>query len=66
MIFGNWRPAGALGAAPLGFSTALAFPVAVSPPQAATLFQALPLRLDADRRGRRDRAHSAPEADGKP
>jgi general nucleoside transport system permease protein len=46
MIFGNWRPFGAWGAALLfGFSTALAFRLPVYSSSAATLFQALPYIL---------------------
>jgi ABC-type uncharacterized transport system permease subunit len=46
MIFGNWRPAGAFGAAILfGFSSALALKLQVYSPQAATLFQVLPYVL---------------------
>ena len=46
MIFGNWRPFGAFGAALLfGFSTALAFRLPVYSDNAATLFQALPYVL---------------------
>ena len=46
MIFGNWRPFGAFGAALLfGFSTALAFRLPVYSGSAATLFQALPYVL---------------------
>jgi simple sugar transport system permease protein len=46
MIFGNWRPFGAWGAALLfGFSTALAFRLPVYSGSAATLFQALPYVL---------------------
>jgi general nucleoside transport system permease protein len=46
MIFGNWRPFGAFGAALLfGFSTALAFRLPVYSDSAATLFQALPYVL---------------------
>jgi len=46
MIFGNWRPAGAFGAAILfGFSSALALKLQVYSPQAATLFQILPYVL---------------------
>jgi simple sugar transport system permease protein len=46
MIFGNWRPAGAFGAAILfGFSSALALKLQVYSPQAATLFQILPYLL---------------------
>jgi simple sugar transport system permease protein len=46
MIFGNWRPFGAWGAALLfGFSAALAFRLEVYSASAATLFQALPYVL---------------------
>jgi simple sugar transport system permease protein len=46
LIFGNWRPFGAFGAALLfGFSTALAFRLPVYSESAATLFQALPYVL---------------------
>jgi ABC-type uncharacterized transport system permease subunit len=46
MIFGNWRPFGAFGAALLfGFSTAHAFRLPVYSDSAATLFQALPYVL---------------------
>jgi simple sugar transport system permease protein len=46
MIFGNWKPFGAFGAALLfGFSTALAFRLPVYSASAATLFQALPYVL---------------------
>jgi simple sugar transport system permease protein len=46
LIFGNWRPFGAFGAALLfGFSTALAFRLDVYSESAATLFQALPYVL---------------------
>jgi simple sugar transport system permease protein len=46
MIFGNWRPFGAFGAALLfGFSTALAYRLPVYSSNAATLFQALPYVL---------------------
>jgi simple sugar transport system permease protein len=46
LIFGNWRPGGAFGAALLfGFSTALAFELDVYSPSAAVLFQALPYLL---------------------
>ena len=46
MIFGNWRPFGAFGAALLfGFSTALAYRLPVYSSSAATLFQALPYVL---------------------
>ena len=46
MIFGNWRPFGAFGAALLfGFSTALAYRLPTYSASAATLFQALPYVL---------------------
>jgi ABC-type uncharacterized transport system permease subunit len=46
VIFGNWRPFGAFGAALLfGFSTALAFRLDVYSENAATLFRALPYVL---------------------
>jgi general nucleoside transport system permease protein len=46
MIFGNWRPFGAFGAALLfGFSTALAFRLPVYSSNGAVLFQALPYVL---------------------
>jgi simple sugar transport system permease protein len=46
LIFGRWRPGGALLAALLfGFSTALAQRLPVFSPSAATLFQALPYVL---------------------
>jgi general nucleoside transport system permease protein len=46
VIFGNWRPFGAFGAALLfGFSTALAFRLPVYSDNAAVLFQALPYVL---------------------
>jgi len=46
LIFGRWRPGGALAAALLfGFSTALAQRLPAFSPNAATLFQALPYVL---------------------
>jgi simple sugar transport system permease protein len=46
MIFGNWRPFGAFGAALLfGFSTALAYRLPIYSGSAATLFQTLPYVL---------------------
>jgi general nucleoside transport system permease protein len=46
MIFGNWRPAGAFGAALLfGFSSALALRLQVYSPSASTLFNVLPYAL---------------------
>ena len=60
MIFGNWRPFGAFGAALLfGFSTALAYRL---PVYSATGCDAVPdaaVRADADRRGGRDRSDGA-------
>jgi simple sugar transport system permease protein len=67
VIFGNWRPAGAFGAAILfGFSSALALRLQIYSSQAAVLFQALPYLLTliavAGVIGRTE----APAADGKP
>jgi general nucleoside transport system permease protein len=46
MIFGNWRPAGAFGAAVLfGFSSAVALRLQVYSPSASTLFNVLPYVL---------------------
>jgi ABC-type uncharacterized transport system permease subunit len=46
LIFGNWRPAGAFGAALLfGFSTAVALRLQVYSASAATLFNVLPYAL---------------------
>jgi simple sugar transport system permease protein len=46
LIFGNWRPAGAFGAALLfGFSSAIALRLQVYSPSAATLFNVLPYVL---------------------
>ena len=46
VIFGKWKPGGALAAALLfGFSSALAQRLAVTAPSTATLFQALPYVL---------------------
>ena len=46
MIFGNWRPAGAFGAALLfGLSSAIALRLQVYSPSAATLFNVLPYVL---------------------
>jgi ABC-type uncharacterized transport system permease subunit len=46
VIFGNWRPAGAFGAAVLfGFSSAVALRLQVYSPSAATLFNVLPYVL---------------------
>ena len=67
MIFGNWRPAGAFGAALLfGFSSALALRLQVYSPQAATLFQALPYLLTLIAVAGVIGRTVAPAADGKP
>ena len=67
MIFGNWRPAGAFGAALLfGFSSALALRLQVYSPQAATLFQALPYVLTLIAVAGVIGRTVAPAADGKP
>ena len=67
MIFGNWRPAGAFGAALLfGFSSALALRLQVYSPQAATLFQALPYVLTLVAVAGVIGRTVAPAADGKP
>ena len=51
VIFGNWRPFGAAAACLLfGFSSALAQRLPEYSDSAAVLFQALPVRADADRR----------------
>ncbi|MGH3008786.1 MAG: ABC transporter permease [Gaiellaceae bacterium] len=67
MIFGNWRPAGAFGAAVLfGFSSALALRLQVYSPQAATLFQILPYVLTLIAVAGVIGRTVAPAADGKP
>jgi simple sugar transport system permease protein len=67
MIFGNWRPAGAFGAAILfGFSSALALKLQVYSPQAATLFQVLPYVLTLIAVAGVIGRTVAPAADGKP
>jgi simple sugar transport system permease protein len=67
MIFGNWRPAGAFGAAVLfGFSSALALKLQVYSPQAATLFQILPYVLTLIAVAGVIGRTVAPAADGKP
>jgi simple sugar transport system permease protein len=67
MIFGNWRPGGAFGAAVLfGFSSALALRLQVYSPQAATLFQILPYVLTLVAVAGVIGRTVAPAADGKP
>ena len=67
MIFGNWRPAGAFGAAILfGFSSALALKLQVYSTQAATLFQILPYVLTLIAVAGVIGRTVAPVADGKP
>jgi simple sugar transport system permease protein len=67
VIFGNWRPAGALGAALLfGFSSALALKLQVYSTQAATLFQILPYVLTLVAIGGVIGRTVPPAADGKP
>jgi general nucleoside transport system permease protein len=67
MIFGNWRPAGAFGAALLfGFSNALALRLQVYSPSAATLFNVLPYVLTLIAVAGVIGRTVAPAADGKP
>jgi general nucleoside transport system permease protein len=67
MIFGNWRPAGAFGAAILfGFSSALALRLQVYSPSAATLFNVLPYVLTLIAVAGVVGRTVAPAADGKP
>jgi ABC-type uncharacterized transport system permease subunit len=67
VIFGNWRPAAATGAALLfGFSDALALRLQVYSPQAATLFKALPYVLTLVAVAGVIGRTVAPAADGKP
>jgi general nucleoside transport system permease protein len=67
MIFGNWRPFGAFGAALLfGFSTALAYRLPAYSGSAATLFQALPYVLTLIAVAGVIGRTVAPAADGKP
>ena len=67
MIFGNWRPFGAFGAALLfGFSSALAFRLQVYSASASTLFNVLPYVLTLIAVGGVIGRTVAPAADGKP
>jgi len=67
MIFGNWRPFGALGASLLfGFSTALAYRLPAYSGSAATLFQALPYVLTLIAVAGVIGRSVAPAADGRP
>jgi len=67
MIFGNWRPFGAFGAALLfGFSTALAYRLPAYSSSAATLFQTLPYVLTLIAVAGVIGRTSPPAADGKP
>ena len=67
MIFGNWRPFGAFGAALLfGFSSALALRLQVYSPQAATIFNVLPYVLTLIAVAGVIGRSVPPAADGKP
>ena len=67
MIFGNWRPFGAFGAALLfGFSSALAFRLQVYSASASTLFNVLPYVLTLIAVAGVIGRTVAPAADGKP
>ncbi len=67
MIFGNWRPAGAFGAAILfGFSSALALRLQIYSASAATLFNVLPYVLTLIAVAGVIGRPTAPAADGRP
>jgi len=67
LIFGNWRPFGAFGAALLfGFSSALAQRLPVFSPTTATLLQALPYVLTLIAVAGVVGRSRAPAADGTP
>jgi general nucleoside transport system permease protein len=67
MIFGNWRPAGAFGAAVLfGFSSAVALRLQVYSASASTLFNVLPYVLTLIAVAGVIGRTVAPAADGKP
>ena len=67
MIFGNWRPAGAAGAALLfGFSSALALRLQVYSASAATLFNVLPYALTLIAVAGVIGRSTPPAADGRP
>jgi simple sugar transport system permease protein len=67
MIFGNWRPAGAFGAALLfGFSSAVALRLQVYSASASTLFNVLPYVLTLIAVGGVIGRTVPPAADGKP
>jgi simple sugar transport system permease protein len=67
VIFGNWRPAGAFGAAVLfGFSSALALKLQVYSQSTSTLFYALPYVLTLIAVAGVIGRTVAPAADGKP
>jgi simple sugar transport system permease protein len=67
LIFGNWRPAGAFGAAILfGFSSAVALRLQVYSPSASTLFNVLPYVLTLIAVAGAIGRTVPPAADGKP